>query len=153
MPAKYLSDTDINTVIRLAPLVSIDLIIRDPADRALLGLRNNEPAKGYFFVPGGIILKDETLAEAFSRIMTKEINQSGLLERARLLGAFDHFYQANRAGDPGYGTRYVVLAHEIRLQDISGIAPDQQHSEVGWWTEADLLSSDRVHENTKAYFR
>jgi colanic acid biosynthesis protein WcaH len=85
--------------------------------------------------------------------MTKEINQSGLLERARLLGAFDHFYRANRAGDPGYGTRYVVLAHEIRLQDISGIAPDQQHSEVGWWTEADLLSSNRVHENTKAYFR
>jgi hypothetical protein len=42
----------------LAPLVSIDLIIRDNADRVLLGLRNNEPAKGYFFVPGGIILKD-----------------------------------------------------------------------------------------------
>jgi GDP-mannose mannosyl hydrolase len=153
MAAKYLSDSDINTVIRLAPLVSIDLIVRDPAGRILLGLRNNEPAKGYFFVPGGIILKDETLAEAFSRIMEKEINRSGLLEQARLLGAFDHFYQANRAGDPGYGTRYVVLAHEIRLQDISGIAPDSQHNEMSWWTEADLLNSDRVHENTKAYFR
>ena len=59
MTAKYLSDSDINTVIRLAPLVSIDLVIRDPANRVLLGLRNNEPAKGYFFVPGGIILKDD----------------------------------------------------------------------------------------------
>ena len=153
MTAKYLSDSDINTVIRLAPLVSIDLIIRDPANRVLLGLRTNEPAKGYFFVPGGIIFKDERLAEAFARIMQKEINQSGMLAQARLLGAFDHFYPTNRSGDPGYGTRYVVLAHEIRLQDISGIAPDSQHSEVGWWTEAELMNSDRVHENTKAYFR
>jgi len=69
MPAKLLSHSDLNTVIRLAPLVAIDLIIRDPQDRILLGLRNNEPAKGYFFVPGGIILKDEPLAEAFVRIM------------------------------------------------------------------------------------
>ena len=153
MAASYLSDSDINTVIRLAPLVSIDLIIRDPTDRILLGLRNNEPAKGYFFVPGGIILKDETLAEAFARIMKKEINRPGMIEQARLIGAFDHFYPTNRAGDPRYGTRYVVLAHELRLQDTSEIAPDSQHSEVGWWTEDDLLNSDRVHENTKAYFR
>jgi colanic acid biosynthesis protein WcaH len=153
MSAKYLSDSDINTVIRLAALVSFDLIIRDPENRVLLGLRNNEPGKGYFFVPGGIILKDEPLPEAFARIMKKEINQPGSLAEARLLGVFDHFYQTNRAGDLGYGTRYVVLAHEIRLQDSSRIAPDSQHSEVGWWSEADLLSSDRVHENTKAYFR
>ena len=153
MAARYLNDSDINTVIRLAPLVSIDLIIRDPDNRVLLGLRNNDPAKGYYFVPGGIILKDEPLAEAFTRIMKKEINRPGRLEQARLLGVFDHFYQTNRSGDPGYGTRYVVLAHEVRLQDTSGVAPDSQHSEVGWWTEADLLNSDRVHENTKAYFR
>ena len=153
MTAKFLSDSDLNTVIRLAPLVSIDLIIRDAANRVLLGLRNNEPAKGYFFVPGGMILKDEPLAEAFARIMKMEINHTGTLEQARLIGAFDHFYAANRSGEPGYGTRYIALAHEVRLQDTSGIAPDSQHSEYGWWTEPDLLKSDRVHENTKMYFR
>src|SRR6266852_7518979 len=146
MTARYLSDSDINTVIRLAPLVSIDLIIRDPANRVLLGLRNNEPAKGYFFVPGGNILKDEPLSEAFARIMKKEINQPGMREHAKLMGAFDHFYETNRSGDPGYGTRYIALAHEVRLNDISGIAPDSQHSEYGWWTEPDILGSDRVHE-------
>src|SRR5258708_4808449 len=129
MTAKYLSDSDINTVIRLAPLVSFDLIIPARKKGSLRGLRKKEPAKGFFFVPGGIILKDEPLPEAFARIMQKEINRPGMLEQARLLGVFDHFYQANRAGDPGYGTRYVVLAHEIRLQAISGIAPGSQHSE------------------------
>ena len=153
MTTKFLSHSDLNTVIRLAPLVSIDLIIRDTVDRVLLGLRTNEPAKGYFFVPGGIILKDEPLAEAFARIMKKEINYSGTFEQAKLIGAFDHFYETNRSGEAGYGTRYIALAHEVKLQDTSGIAPDSQHSEYSWWRETDLLKSNRVHENTKMYFR
>jgi colanic acid biosynthesis protein WcaH len=153
MPAKLLSHSDLNTVIRLAPLVAIDLIIRDPEGRVLLGLRNNEPAKGYFFVPGGIILKDEPLAEAFVRIMNKEINHSVTFDEARLIGAFDHFYETNRSGEPGYGTRYISLAHEIRLGDISAIAPDSQHSEYGWWAVSDLLNSERVHDHTKLYFK
>jgi colanic acid biosynthesis protein WcaH len=153
MAAKLLNHSDLNTVIRLAPLVAIDLIIRDTADRVLLGLRNNEPAKGYFFVPGGIILKDEPLAEAFARIIKTETNYSATIEQARLIGAFDHFYQTNRSGEPGYGTRYIALAHEVRLPDMSGIAPDSQHSEYAWWTVSNLLNSDRVHDNTKLYFR
>src|ERR1700688_2901142 len=153
MATKLLNHSDLNTVIRLAPLVAIDLIIRDTAGRVLLGLRNNEPAKGYFFVPGGIILKDEPLSEAFDRIIKGEINYSGTLKQAKLIGAFDHFYETNRSGEPGYGTRYIALAHEIRLRDTSGIAPDSQHSEYGWWTVPDLLKSERVHDHTKLYFK
>lgn len=153
MAPKLLNHSDLNTVIRLAPLVAIDLIIRDTADRVLLGLRNNEPAKGYFFVPGGIILKDEPLAEAFARIIKKETNYPATIEQAKLIGAFDHFYETNRSGEPGYGTRYIALAHEVRLPDMSGIAPDSQHSEYVWWSVSNLLNSDRVHENTKLYFR
>jgi colanic acid biosynthesis protein WcaH len=62
-----LSPDDFRSVVRLAPLVSIDLIIRNVRGEVLLGLRNNEPAKGSYFVPGGIILKQERLYEAFAR--------------------------------------------------------------------------------------
>lgn len=149
----YLNQSDFNTVVRLAPLVSFDLIVRDADNRVFLGLRNNEPAKDYFFVPGGIILKNEPLAAAFARIVKREINYPGTLDEARLLGIYDHFYEANAAGEPGYGTRYVVLAHEIRPRNPSTLAVDSQHREFGWWTEAEILSSDRVHDHTKAYFR
>ena len=40
-------------VVRNAPLVAIDLIIRDPDRCVLVGLQTNEPAKGKWFVPGG----------------------------------------------------------------------------------------------------
>ena len=35
----------------------------------------------------------------------------------------------------------------------TALQPDFQHSELRWWAESDLMASDRVHDNTKAYFR
>jgi colanic acid biosynthesis protein WcaH len=148
-----LSPADFHTVVRLAPLVSIDLIIRNPRGEVLLGLRNNEPAKGFYFVPGGIVLKHERLHEAFVRILKRETNYEARLEQARLLGTYEHFYDANRFGDGGFGTHYVVLAHELKIADASALRSDAQHSELDWWSERNLLASDRVHDNTKAYFR
>jgi colanic acid biosynthesis protein WcaH len=149
----YLSHDDFHSVVRLAPLISIDLIIRNARSEILLGLRNNEPAQGFFFVFGGIMLKQERLHEAFARILKRETNCDALLEHARLLGIYEHFYDANRFGDKSFGTHYVVLAYELKLADISALKSDAQHSEIRWWSERDLLVSDRVHENTKAYFR
>jgi hypothetical protein len=60
-----LSDEKFSHVIRSAPLVSIDLIIMDPGHKVLLGLRTKEPTKGYYFVPGGVIRKHETINDAF----------------------------------------------------------------------------------------
>ena len=148
-----LSHADFHTVVRLAPLVAIDFIIRDRRHDVLLGLRNNEPAKGSYFVPGGIILKNEHMADAFARILKRETNFGARLGDARLLGVYEHFYDANRFDDPAFGTHYVVLGHELKLDDTAGLQPDFQHSELRWWAEADLMASDRVHDNTKAYFR
>src|SRR5215472_12479304 len=46
MPPRFLSHAELDSVIRLAPLIAIDLIIRNGRDEVLLGLRKNEPAKG-----------------------------------------------------------------------------------------------------------
>jgi colanic acid biosynthesis protein WcaH len=148
-----LSTDDFHSVVRLAPLLSIDLIIRNACGQVLLGLRNNEPAKGFYFVPGGIVLKQERLHEAFARILKRETNYDASLEDARFLGVYEHFYDANSFGDENFGTHYVVLAHELKLADASVLKFDTQHSEMRWWGERDLLVSDGVHENTKAYFR
>lgn len=148
-----LSPADFHTVVRLAPLVSVDLIIRNPQGEILLGLRANEPAKGFYFVPGGIVLKHERLRDAFTRILKRETNCDGSLEDARHLGAFEHFYEANSFGDATFGTHYVVLGYEIALDDASALKSDAQHSDLRWWRERDLLASERVHDNTKAYFR
>jgi colanic acid biosynthesis protein WcaH len=148
-----LNHADLSAVVRMSPIVSIDLIIRDGKNRVLLGLRNNEPARGFFFVPGGRVWKDERLQDAFARILKDETNCVGTFGEARFLGVYEHFYASNRFGEPGYGSHYVALAYEIKLTNILKLRSDAQHSEYCWWDEADLVASCRVHENTKAYFR
>src|SRR5262249_19183063 len=114
MAPRFLRHAELDTVIRLAPLISIDLIIRNARDEVLLGLRRNEPAKGGYFVPGGMILKNERLAEAFARLLKTETDHAASLDDARLIGVFEHFYDNNRSGNCGYGTHYVVLGYEFR---------------------------------------
>jgi colanic acid biosynthesis protein WcaH len=152
-PPKFLNHDDLGTVIRLAPLIAIDLIIRNARDDVLLGLRNNEPAKDWYFVPGGMVLKNERLADAFSRLLKTETNYTVPIDDARLIGAFEHFYKNNRFGNSDYGTHYVVLGYELKVPDDAAPKPDDQHSELRWWPLAELLASERVHKNTKAYFQ
>ena len=148
-----MSHADLGTVIRLAPLVAIDLVIRNARDDVLLGLRNNEPAKDWYFVPGGMILKDERLADAFSRLLKTETDFTASIDDARLIGAFEHFYDNNRFGTPGWGTHYVVLGYELKIDGAAEPKAGDQHGELRWWPLSELLASDRVHENAKAYFR
>ena len=140
-------------IVRSAPLPSVDLIIRDADGRVLVGLRTNEPAKNYYFVPGGVIRKNENIELAFARILRAETGCRASFTNARFLGVFQHFYSTNRFGDPSYGTHYVVLAYELQLDHRPAIVLDAQHSASKWMAEADLVSASDVHENTKAYFR
>jgi colanic acid biosynthesis protein WcaH len=153
MSPTLLSHADLSTVVRLAPLIAIDLILRNSRGEVFLGLRNNEPAKGFYFVPGGSILKNERLRDAFARILKNETNCVATLDQARLLGVYEHLYPNNRFGEGDYGTHYVVLGYELKLNDISDLKVDAQHSEYCWWNELNLMASKQVHENTKAYFR
>jgi len=153
MPPTLLSHDELRSLVRRAPLAAIDLIIRNARGEVLLGLRNNEPAKGFYFVPGGMILKNERLDQAFARLLKTETNYSAKLGEARLLGAYEHFYDTNRFGEAGYGTHYVVLGYELTIDDGFGVKPDDQHRELRWWTERELLASAQVHDNAKAYFR
>jgi ADP-ribose pyrophosphatase len=154
MPSQpFIEPSAFANIVRLTPLVSIDLILRDPDGAALVGLRTNEPAKGAWFVPGGRIGKDETLDEAFTRLMQVETGLTGARQAAKFLGVYEHFYDTNRLLIPGFGTHYVVLGYEVTLPARPAIQTDDQHSAIRWMSPTEILSDPDVHENTKAYFR
>ncbi len=94
-------------IVDSTPLVSIDLILEDPQERVLLGMRNNRPAQGFWFVPGGSIRKNERLYDAFKRISSIELGAEIAITNATLVGAFDHIYKDNFLGARGINTHYV----------------------------------------------
>ena len=118
----------------------------------LVGLRTNEPAKGKWFVPGGVIRKYERLADAFARIAKAEIGLEASIDGARFVGVYEHLYDSNLFGEEGFGTHYVVLAHQLDLDHQPPLESDRQHSGFRWMTPAELISSPDVHQNTKDYF-
>lgn len=139
-------------VVKHAPLVSIDVILRDEDQRVLLGQRQNKPAQGYWFVPGGRIRKNETRENAFRRITGQELGFQLELENARFKGVYEHLYDDNFSGTDGIGTHYVVLAYEYALESTFPLQADNQHAELRWMTVEELLSNGQVHPYTKQYF-
>lgn len=138
------------TVIASTPLISIDLIVRNNKQEVLLGKRINKPAQGFWFVPGGRILKGETLERAFKRLLKAELN---IVSRfAEFKGVYQHFYDDNMSGN-NFGTHYVVLAYELIILGSLGDLPCEQHGDYKWLPERELLKDECVHKHTKWYFQ
>ena len=152
MRPRFLNRDEFAQVVRNTPLVAIDLIIRNPDRCVLVGLRTNEPAKGKWFVPGGVVRKYERLADAFARIVKTEVGLKASINDARFVGVYEHLYDNNVFGEENFGTHYVVLAHTLNRDHHPPIVTDPQHSGFRWMTPAELISSPDVHENTRAYF-
>lgn len=138
-------------VVERTPLVSIDLIVRDAENRVLLGLRRNAPARGTWFVPGGVIRKNETLDAAYERVSRDELGQPLRRSDATFRGVHEHHYPDNFADAPGFGTHYVVLPYELHAPE-SLTPPDEQHRDYRWFSVAQLLADPQVHRNTQDYF-
>lgn len=148
-----LSRVDFGNVIRHTPLVSIDLVVHDERDRVLVGLRLNRPARGFWFVPGGRIYKDERLDDAFLRISHAELGRAIPRAEARLLGVYEHLYDDDNALDlPGVNTHYVVIAYQLHVHAGSLVLPDGQHDQFQWMAANQIVGDPAVHPNTKAYF-
>lgn len=138
-------------VVESTPLVSIDLVVRNKQGNVLLGERTNRPAQGYWFVPGGRILKDETFEQAFKRLTKIELGTELTLSEAKFIGPYEHHYDDNFSGS-SFSTHYVVLGYEVTLNIDTGDLPKEQHGAYKWWNVDELLASEWVHQNTKDYF-
>ena len=147
-----MNDDEFSRLIRNAPLVAVDVVLRDRNGNVLLMLRNDEPARNWYFVPGGRIRKNETIRAAFERIVKSETGCDAAFDVARLIGVYDHIYSTNRFEQEGYGTHYVVLAYELVLNQGARIELDPHHTAYEWLDEADLKRRPDVHPNVKAYF-
>jgi colanic acid biosynthesis protein WcaH len=138
------------TIVRNAPLVSIDLCIICNG-QLLLGLRNNNPLKGVWFTPGGRILKNETWTNCLKRIARSEL---GLVVddpgQFRLMGIWDHFYDGSVFSDK-ISTHYVNLPHYVRMKVTPHLKLDGQHNKMAWFDLEEVAGNGIFHEYMRLY--
>ena len=146
-----LSTSDFKQIIKNTPLISIDLIIENSKGEILLGKRLNAPAKGYWFVPGGRIFKDERMDNAFRRTTKNEIGIELERKEVEFIGVYEHFYD-NNVFNEEFSTHYIVLAHQFKI-DEKKIKLNNQHETYKWFKIDELLLDRNVHKYTKEYFK
>lgn len=142
------------------PLVSLDFCLLHHGATGfelLLGLRNNRPAQDWWFTPGGRIRKNESIANASARIILDELNLPfNILDRARLMGAWDHFYP-DSAFDLEVCTHYVNLPHWLALSTDEATTltlpqgPDKQHARWQWLPLEQAARDESVHPYVQIY--
>ena len=137
-------------VVENTPLIAIDLLVQNDKKQILLGKRTNEPALGYWFVPGGRIFKDESLDDAFERTVEEELYLNLQRTDAVFDKTYEHFYNNNVFND-NFSTHYIVLAHKITINKLPSV--NKQHSRYRWFEIEELLEHENVHNYTKDYFR
>ena len=130
-------------------MISIDLLVVHN-QKYLVGKRTINPAKNYWFVPGGRILKNESISEAFERITYSELGFTYSLEEAIFHGVFEH-HHSNNFFDGEFTTHYVVLCFKIKANESIKF-PDLQHSSYKWFDQELLLKNSEVHQFVKDYF-
>lgn len=147
----FLNKQEFTEVIDRTPLVSIDLVVENEKGEILFGLRTNRPAKGYWFVPGGRILKDETLDDAFLRLTQNELGVEINRSDARLLDIYEHFYEDSvMGGKPS--THYVVAGYHLKVQQNSLALPiGDQHNEYKWCAKAMVKGDASIHKHSSDY--
>ena len=103
----------------LIPIATVDLLIVY-SGRLLLMLRNNEPAKDEWFIPGGRILQGETIERAVHRVLKEE---TGLTPtKIEMKGTMSHIW-------PNIHT--VMLFHRVDVAN-DDVKMNDEHRDHTW---------------------
>lgn len=145
-------------VLSSAPVVALDVVVRDASGRVLLCRRHARPALGSWCVPGGQVFKNELLADAFKRLSRAELGVEFSIHQARFIGVFEHmhpdsvFTSNSLSGPDRITTHYVVNAFELDLPEGVELVC-RPSSEWQWFTVNALVEHPEVHLFTRWYFQ
>ncbi len=145
-----LNKEDFLTVVKNAPLFSLDLVMVNEDREVLFGQRLNAPAKNWWFVPGGRIYKDETLKDAFGRISEAEIGSYLDINQSQSLGLYEHFYN-DSAFSNDVSTHYINVPHLVFCQKKDMHVPKVQHSSYLWIPFDKIEENPTIHKYSKLF--
>lgn len=151
--SQWLSPEEYSHAVSALPLVSVDLVVVNPARQVLMGFRRNAPAQQWWFTPGGSVRKHEPFLQAIERVGRWELGLSAInLQGARCMGIWDHFYE-DSAFSAEVSTHYVNLPHVLYLANPPDLVslPIDQHSEWRWQDAYLAAVADDVHPYARAY--
>lgn len=132
--ANFIPEEEYKKIFARVPLPCIDFVVVCSGS-FLLGKRVNAPAQGQWFLPGGRILKNETMEQAIERKFAEELGIFIPSSRATLLLVKETIFPEM---DPPRHTVNAVYVVELQEQEKVSLKPDPtQTSEIEWLDSID----------------
>ena len=121
-----ISREEYERIVTVFPRVCVDILLTDTAGRVLLLKRNNQPAIGQWWFPGGRVYIGETRHQAAHRKLREECTLApGELTE---LGSFDLFFEIDRTT-----FHDVTILFHRRIAAGTEIIIDAQASTYCWF--------------------
>jgi colanic acid biosynthesis protein WcaH len=131
-PTLHVPNSLYRKITEVLPILCVDLVIRSRG-KYFLVKRKREPVKGHWWVPGGRVLKGETITQAAKRKAQEELGIS--IEILRVLGYYEDYFKSGYGRDSKHTVSIVVLAKPTTL----AIQLDHQSSD---WKLSQALPKD-----------
>ena len=109
------------------PINCVDVVLKTTDRGFLMIKRKEEPAKDQWWLPGGRVLRNESLVSAAKRKVLEETNL-----RIKSLDKIVNGYELLFRGDPfdhGGGTHSICTCYSAEVKDLSSLKMDECHSE------------------------
>lgn len=127
------------------PEACVDVVVEHEGD-VLVCRRENEPAKGEWFWPGGRLFKGEALPAAARRVADEELGID--VESVEQLGANAHRWDRSEQSD-GVARHTVVVVFRVTPASADPEPElDDQHSDYRWLS----VPGPDLHEYVTRYF-
>ncbi|MBI5153317.1 MAG: NUDIX domain-containing protein [Parcubacteria group bacterium] len=130
----------------VAPVFCVDLLAVCNGE-FLLGMRTNEPEKGKWFLPGGRILKMESLENAVMRKAKEELGIRVTKKDFEFLTLQTVISHKAPFGDGPFHA--VIGVYKLTIKRKDTIRADAQHSELQWFSKV----KSNLHPYVKASLR
>ncbi len=123
----YIPEKEYKNILRSVPIACVDLLIIHN-NKCLLLKRENEPAKGQFWFPGGRIHKMETIEAAAIRKAKEETNLDCYF--VKIISVEETIFEKNEFMETVIHT--INICCHLVSENVEPIQFDRYHSEYRW---------------------
>lgn len=130
----FIPEIEYKSILSSLPILCVDLLIINNG-KFLLLKRENEPAKGEYWFPGGRILKLETIKSAALRKAREEVNLE--CDFQRIISIEETIFKKKRKMFTDVHTVNIVC--KLITDNIDKIKLDNLHSDFSWVSFKDIF--------------
>ena len=146
----FLDDQTFQTIMENSIITTVDVIFVKEGKEILLGLRNNKPLEGVYYLPGGRIEKGETILEAVKRKMKSELNFQINENRLVFLKNYDDFFDESIYEGVTLQNISITYVYPLDSSELEQFAIyDTQHSDLHFFSMDDPTLLPKIQERVK----